>query len=98
VPRIVADQQRNCVYNNNIHNGKQKSKHRNARKMLIQQVIILRDISVVKIRDPNIQQDIEKEGEIQHSKIKPILSRGYNVLDRTINTENPERFNQKVQE
>jgi hypothetical protein len=60
------------------------------------QLVVLRNISIVEIGNSYIKQDIENQREIEQRKIKTILFCANGILNRSVNTENPKGFYQKV--
>jgi hypothetical protein len=66
--------------------------------MLIQQMVVLGNIPVIKIGYPHIEDNIEKEREVQKRKIETVLFRSHCILYRPVNTQNPKRLNEKVKE
>jgi hypothetical protein len=64
--------------------------------MPVQQMLILRDIPVVKAGNTKIEQDIKQECKIENRKIKAIFTGRCYVLHCTIDAKNPERLNQQV--
>ena len=66
--------------------------------MLVQQLHMLGNIAVVKIGDAEIQQDIEKECEIEQVLVKSIIREPDRILHRPVNAEDPERLDQQVQQ
>ena len=41
--------------------------------MLVKQVVMLRNVPVVEIRDPKVEDDVEQEGKVQDREIKAIF-------------------------
>ena len=66
--------------------------------MFVEKVIVLGYIPVIEIGNSKIEQDIKKKSKVKYCEIEAILTRGCNILDRTIDAENPERLNQKIKE
>jgi hypothetical protein len=65
--------------------------------MLVEQLGILGNISIVKIGNAKIKKDVEKKGEIEYNKIKPkVLSSNY-ILHSSIDAEDPEWLDQQIQ-
>jgi hypothetical protein len=64
--------------------------------MFVQQVAILGNVSVIKISNPKIEEDIKQEGKIENRKIKAIFAWSNYILDRTIDSKNPEWLNQQI--
>ena len=65
--------------------------------MLVNEVIVLSDVLVVEIRYPEIEKDIQQEGEIENSKVHPVGFCAHRLLNGSVNTQNPERLNKQVQ-
>jgi len=55
-------------------------------------------IPVIEICDPGIKQDIKKKGEIENGEIIPVIAETNRILHCAVDPENPERFDQEVQE
>jgi hypothetical protein len=64
--------------------------------MFVQQVAILGNVAVVKIGDPKIEEDIEKECKIEYRKIKAIFAGSGHILHCTVDTKNPEWLYQQI--
>jgi len=65
--------------------------------VLIQQLTILRNISVIEIGNSKIKENIKKKGEIENDKIKPKILGTNHVLHSSVNAKNPEWLNQQIQ-
>jgi len=66
--------------------------------VLVQEVVVLRDVPVIEVGNPEIKQDIEKKREVENYKIEAILLDANCILNGPVDTENPERLDEKVQE
>jgi len=66
--------------------------------MFVQKLCMLGDITVIEICYAHIQQDIKHIGIIENRKIKPVINQADGVLDRQVNPEDPERFDQQVKQ
>jgi hypothetical protein len=66
--------------------------------MLVEQLLVLRNVPVVEIGDAEIEQDIEKEGKIQNFKVEPIIEGSHHVLNIPVDSKNPDRFDEKVEQ
>ena len=60
--------------------------------MLVEQLMALRNVPVVEICDPEIQENIKKEREIQHFKVEPVIKGAYYVLNVPVDGKNPDRL------
>ena len=65
--------------------------------MLVQQLYMLGNIPIVEVGDARIQQDVEQKGKIEDVQVKSIILQTYGILDRTVDPENPEGFDQEIQ-
>jgi hypothetical protein len=65
--------------------------------MFAQQVIVLRNIFVVEICNPEIQEDIEQERKIEQGNVISIYFSSDCDLHVPVNTQYPERLDQQVQ-
>jgi len=59
---------------------------------------VLGDVAIVKIGDPQVQQDIQDHRKIEKRKIKPVTLGTHHILHRTVNTQHPKRLYQQIQE
>jgi hypothetical protein len=59
-------------------------------------MIVLRNVTVVKIGDAQVEDDVKKKRKIQDDKIKTIIPNPYDPLYVQIDPKNPDRFNEKV--
>jgi hypothetical protein len=66
--------------------------------VLVQQVVVLRNVAIVEIGYAKIKQDIEQERKIENHKIETELGWTDGVLDRPVDPKDPEGLHQKVQE
>ena len=66
--------------------------------MLAQELVVLGDVPVVEIGDPEIQQDIEEKGEIEDNQVKAIIPHPHHILDVPVNPENENRLDKQVQQ
>jgi len=66
--------------------------------MLVQQMLMLRDVTIVKIGNTGIQKDIEKKCEIKDREIESIVFSTDYILHCPVNPENPKGFDQQVQD
>ena len=57
----------------------------------------LSNVPVVEIGDSQIQENIKKERKIQDFKIEPVIKGADHVLNIPVDSENPDRFDQKVE-
>jgi hypothetical protein len=63
-----------------------------------QQVVVLGNVPVVEICDPEVKQDVEKKGEVEDHEIKAELRRADGILNGPVDPEDPERLDQQVKE
>ena len=64
--------------------------------MLVQQVVVLCNVPVVEIGDPEIEKNIEEKRKIEYRKIKTILAWSHDILHRAVDAKNPEGLNQQI--
>ena len=64
--------------------------------MFIQQVIVLGNVAVIKVCDPEIENNIEEEGEIQDDKIETVIRYPNISLHGQVNPKNPYGFYEKI--
>jgi len=60
--------------------------------MFAQQVAVLRYVPVVEVGYAKVEQNIEKEREVDNGKIETIVGSTHGVLHRAVNAKYPERF------
>jgi hypothetical protein len=60
-------------------------------------MLVLRDIAVIEIGNAQVEQHVEKKGEIEDRKIKTIGLFPNYILYTAVYTENPDRFHQQVE-
>lgn len=65
--------------------------------MLLQKLMVLRDIPVVVVGNPQIEDNVEDEGDIQQGVVKAKIPVPNNDLDVPVNAENPQRLDQKIE-
>ena len=90
----------NCCQNkgeNGVNNSKQKFQTNNVGEMFFQQKIVLGNITVVIVRDSDIEQNIQQQRKIEQCEIHSVSMVTHKVLYITVDTKNPERFNKQVQ-
>ena len=74
---------------------------RDAGEMLGEELVVLRDVPVVEVGDPHVEEDVEQVREVgdgQIDAISPVTGVADQVLHFAVNAQNPERLHQKVQE
>jgi hypothetical protein len=64
--------------------------------VFVEKLVILGNIPVVKIGNPEIEKNIKKERKIKNCEIKTVLTRSYNILHGTVDAKNPEWLHQQV--
>jgi hypothetical protein len=57
---------------------------------------MLGNVAVVKVGDPQVEDNIEQKGEIQDNKIEAILPNPYTSLHGQINPKNPDGLYEKI--
>jgi hypothetical protein len=67
-------------------------KYHDCGKMLVQQLLVLRNIPVIEIGDAEIEEDIEKKRKIEHFKVESIIHRTHHVLNVPVDGKNPDWF------
>lgn len=60
--------------------------------------MVLGYISIVEIGKTKVEKDIEKKSKIKNGKVKSVIGSTYNVLHRSIDTQNPKRLNQQIEQ
>ena len=65
--------------------------------MFVKQVTVLCNILVVEIRDPEIQENIQQEREVEYNEIFSVCSVAHFILHVRFNPKNPERFDQEIE-
>ena len=65
--------------------------------MFVQQMMILGNIPVVEIGDPEIKKNIEKKGKVKNDQVKTIIPYPDNILNVPVNPENKNRLDQKIE-
>jgi hypothetical protein len=65
--------------------------------MLVQQLLILGNVTVIEVGDAKIEENIEEKREIKDDQVKPIVSYSNNILNISVNAENKNRLDQKIQ-
>jgi hypothetical protein len=66
--------------------------------MLVQQMDMLGNVSVIEIGNTGIKQYIKNKSEIKYGEIKTIIHIPNGILHGQVNPENPERLYQEIQE
>ncbi len=66
--------------------------------MLVQQLLVLGNIAVVEIGYTKIEQDVENENKVEDGEVKAILLGAHRILNTPVNSKNPERLHQEVEE
>ena len=77
--------------------GQHQTQQNDTRKMLTQQVVVLRNILIVEVSNAEIEKDIEKEGKIKKCDVVAIYLCSYSNLNIPVNTKNPKRLDQQVE-
>jgi len=95
---VVVAEPRRCHTHNEIENTKYQPECEDVGKVERQTAFVLRYVAVVVVGDAQIEQNIENEREIEQRKIKSVLLSAHNVLHSAVDSENPERLDQQVQE
>ena len=96
MPSIVTDDAGDYKNDHKINGSQQEPEYGDSRKVLVQQLVVLGNVLIVEIGNPKIQQYIKKKGEIKYRKIKAIFSRVCDILNGTVDAENPEWLNQQI--
>jgi hypothetical protein len=55
--------------------------------------MVLPYVPVIEIGNSKIKKDIEKKGKVENDEIKTVIIDPCNVLNITVNSENPDGFN-----
>src|ERR1044071_2804840 len=64
--------------------------------ILCHKIRVLCNRAVIEIVDSEIKQNLKQDGKIEEGEIHPVRLSAHHVLNGTVYTENPERFNQQV--
>ena len=59
--------------------------------------MVLRNVPVIEICDAQVEKDIEQKGKIKKVKIETVLHHASDDLDISVDGENPNWFDQKIQ-
>jgi hypothetical protein len=65
--------------------------------MFRQQVVVLRNVLVIKIRDAEIEQDVQQEGKVEDGIIKTILLRANCILYANLHSQYPKWLDEQVE-
>ena len=65
-------------------------------KVFAQKKPMLSNIAVVVILKPEIIDDLEDEGKVKEGVIQAVILFSHGVLNRSINSKQVERFDQKI--
>ncbi len=66
--------------------------------MLVYQVVVLCNVPVVEVGNPEVKQDVEQEGEIEQCGIQTVGTGTNGVLYSTVDTQDPEGLDGKIQD
>jgi len=58
---------------------------------------VLGNVAVIEVCDAKVKQYVKEKREVEHHKIEPVFLQPYSILDRSVDTQYPERFNKQVQ-
>jgi hypothetical protein len=59
---------------------------------------ILGDIPVVEIGNPQVKENEKQVGKIKNREVKPVILSPYNILNLSVDSQNPKGLNQEIQE
>jgi len=66
--------------------------------MLLQELVILRYITVIEVGYPEVKDDIQQEGQVEKGYIQSEFAGTHQNLHIPVDPENPERLDQQVKE
>jgi len=89
---VIADHSACNQANKGVNNRQNQFKPDDVGHVLFNQESMLGNVPVVKIGDPDIEQDIENYGKIEQGKIQSVAFSTDNILNRPVYTQHPERF------
>ena len=93
---IKTNDQPKAESNDCVNYGKEQFYDYYAAEVLIKQLAVLCNVTVVVVGDTKIQEDIEQKREVEYHKIKPIFPCTNNILNRSVDPKDPKGFDQKV--
>jgi len=64
--------------------------------MFIQHKAMLRNIPIIEIGYPNIQQNIHHQTQVEQSEVQPILLFSHQILNLPVDTQYPKWLDQQV--
>jgi hypothetical protein len=79
-----------------VKQAEKKLQHYQVQKIFTRAFVIARDSAVIKIINAEIKQDGKEKGIIEDGKVSSVNLGAEVVLNHTVYSENPKRFNQKV--
>ena len=59
-------------------------------------MMVLGNIPVIEIGDPQIEENIEQKGKIKNNQVKSIISHPDNILNVPVNSKNKNRLDKKI--
>jgi hypothetical protein len=65
--------------------------------VLVQQKAMLRNIPIIEVAYPYIQQNIHHQTQVEQSEVQPILLFSYQILNFTVDTQYPKWLDKEVQ-
>ena len=98
VERVVADGGGHPEGNEQVDSAQQQFQDDDARQVLGQQLAVPRDVAVVEVGDAHVEQHVEEIGEVEDGEIETVVSCADTILHSHIHPENPEVFDQQIQE
>jgi len=98
MPAVVTYDKARRENDDEIDACQQETQHADARKMLVQQVLVLGYVPVVEIGDTKIEKDVEEEGKVKNGEIKTVFTGCGHVLNRSVNAKYPKWLHQQVDE
>jgi hypothetical protein len=81
---------------NQVYNSKQKFGCNKIGKIFYNQVFISGNITVVEVCNSKIQKYIQYNGKIKQGEIKPIILSTHNILNATIDPQQPKRLHKGI--
>ncbi len=82
--------------NQKISGAKEKLQDQNVRKIFIEQLIVLSDIPIIVILNPEVVDDLQEVGEVEKGEINAITFLPHRILHDPINPKQIKGFDQQI--
>jgi hypothetical protein len=66
--------------------------------MFLKQLVVLGNVSIIEIGDSKVEEYVEEEGKVENHEVKTVFTGSHGILNPSVDTENPKRFNQQIEE